>query len=73
MTEQIKCVKREISMRERVYPRFVKKGKMTQDEADREIATMKAVLDTLNEKSEPTLIGGQNGRTRKILYNKHFG
>ena len=56
MTEQIKCVKREISMRERVYPRFVKKGKMTQDEADREIATMKAVLDTLNEKSEPTFL-----------------
>ncbi len=56
MTEQIKCVKREISMRERVYPRFVKKGKMTQDEADREIAAMKAVLDTLNEKSEPTFL-----------------
>ena len=56
MTEQIKCVKREISMRERVYPRFVKEGKMTQDEADREIAAMKAVLDTLNEKSEPTFL-----------------
>lgn len=56
MTEQIKCVKREISMRERVYLRFVKKGKMTQEEADREIEAMAAVLETLNEKSEPSFL-----------------
>lgn len=56
MTEQIKCVKREISMRERVYPRFIKSGKMTQEEAEREIAAMKAVLDTLNEKSEQSFL-----------------
>ena len=54
MTAQIKCVEREIAMRKRVYPRFVKNGKMTQQEADAELAAMEAVLKTLNEKSEPT-------------------
>lgn len=55
MTEQIKCVEREISMRKRVYPRLVKNGKMKQEQADFELAAMEAVLDTLNEKSEPSL------------------
>lgn len=45
--EQIKCVEREISMRERVYPRLVINGKMTAGQKDREIATMKAVYNTL--------------------------
>jgi hypothetical protein len=46
--EQITCVKREIAMRERVYPRYVAQGgKMTQRKADHEIAAMKAVLETL--------------------------
>ena len=34
-------------MRERVYPRFVAAGKMRLDQSEREIAAMKAVLDTL--------------------------
>lgn len=45
--EQIKCVEREISMRERVYPRLVINGKMTAGQKDREIAAMKAVYNTL--------------------------
>jgi len=44
---QIACVRREISMRRRVYPRWVSTGKMTQDEADRQISTMEAVQATL--------------------------
>lgn len=44
---QVACVRREISMRRRVYPRWVSTGKMTQDEADRQISTMEAVQATL--------------------------
>jgi hypothetical protein len=46
LADQIKCAKREIAMRERVYPRWVG-TKMTQANADLEIARMKAVLATL--------------------------
>lgn len=44
---QIACVRREISMRRKVYPRWTATGKMTQDEADRQISTMEAVQATL--------------------------
>jgi hypothetical protein len=45
--EQIVCVRREIGMRERVYPKWVSAGRMKQYVADREIAAMRAVLATL--------------------------
>lgn len=45
--EQISCVKREISMREKVYPRWVHAQKMSQHKADTELALMRAVLKTL--------------------------
>ena len=47
LAEQIACVKREIGLRERVYPRWVATGRLTQRKADDEIAAMKAVLETL--------------------------
>lgn len=47
LVEQIAEVRREIAMRERVYPRFVANGKLTQAKADRALATMRAVLMTL--------------------------
>jgi hypothetical protein len=47
LAEQILAVEREIRMREQVYPRRVAAAKMSQKAADREIATMRAVLDTL--------------------------
>lgn len=46
---QIACVKREIGMRERVYPRWVAAKKMPQKKADDEIAAMRAVLVTLEQ------------------------
>lgn len=49
ISEQIECVEREISQRKRVYARLVSTGKMTQHKADRETATMQAVLATLRE------------------------
>jgi len=47
LSDQLKCVRREIAFRERVYARRVADRKMTQAQADREIATMKAVAETL--------------------------
>ena len=47
--EQITCVKREIAMRERVYPRWVDGGRMTQKAADTELLLMRAVLLTLEK------------------------
>lgn len=49
LQEQIACVKREIGLREHLYPRWVSKGTMTQAKADHEIAAMKTVLQTLKQ------------------------
>lgn len=50
LDRQIDCVRREIAMRKRAYPRWVEAGRMTQQKADDEIAVMEAVLSTLNER-----------------------
>lgn len=47
LAAQIACVRREISMRERVYPRWVAERKLTLKTADNELAAMHAVLATL--------------------------
>ena len=60
LTEQITCVRREIGFRERVYARRVAEGKMKQDQADRELAAMQAVLETLRKlfnEQNPELLG----------------
>lgn len=44
LSDMIACVEREIAMRERVYPRWVESGRMTQDKADWELRVMRAVL-----------------------------
>lgn len=49
MTEQFLCVQREITMRERVYPRWIEAGRMTAKKAEHEIRSMKAVLVTLEK------------------------
>ena len=59
LADQIACVRRELAMRQRVYPRWVYAGKMTQADSDREITTMIAVLATLQEvqrQREPGLL-----------------
>jgi hypothetical protein len=47
ITEQIRCAKRELAMRERVYPKWVETGRMKREEADRELAAMQAIVATL--------------------------
>jgi hypothetical protein len=44
---EIACVKREVKLRESLYPRRVEADKMTRTSADKEIALMKAVLARL--------------------------
>jgi hypothetical protein len=44
---QIRSVEREITMRERNYPKWVQAGRMSGAVADAEINTMKEVLATL--------------------------
>lgn len=53
LTEQINCVKRELSKRHGFYPRWVDMGKMTQKKADFEISAMQAVLRTLEGLPKP--------------------
>jgi hypothetical protein len=46
---KIECVKREIKRRKKFYPLIVRDEKLTQEEADFELATMHAVLETLTQ------------------------
>ena len=50
--EQLECAERELRLRQRVYPRRVSDGKMTQALADREIARMEAIIETLRPLAE---------------------
>lgn len=49
---QIACVKREVAMRRRAYPRWVQQGRMKQAVADHEIALMEEVQATLQGLAE---------------------
>jgi hypothetical protein len=49
LSEQIACVERELAMRQRVYPRQVAAGKMTEAKAQHEIRVMQSVLETLRD------------------------
>ena len=45
--EMIACVRRELALRKRVYPRWVRSDRMSQQQADHEIACMQAIHDHL--------------------------
>lgn len=47
--DQIKSVVREIGMRQRCYPAWVKKGTMTQEQASHELACMESIHRTLTK------------------------
>ena len=49
LDDQIAAVDREIGMREKSYPRWVKDRKLTQKTADQELARMRAVRESLLE------------------------
>ena len=43
--DKLKCAERELKMRERVYPRWVENGKLSDAKAAKEIAAMKAIYE----------------------------
>lgn len=45
--ELVSCVAREIAMRRNVYPKYIERGKMKPEAADKEIATMTQVCTAL--------------------------
>lgn len=47
LDRQIECAKRELKMRERVYPRRVEQGSMTEGLARVETEAMRAIVATL--------------------------
>ena len=47
LQEQLAEVRREIALRERVYPRWISQGKLEPTKAQRKLATLRAVADTL--------------------------
>jgi hypothetical protein len=54
--QQVKCCARELRLRRHHYPRWVADGKMSQREADYEIAAMYAVLETVRAALPPDLL-----------------
>jgi hypothetical protein len=56
------CARRELDMRRRVYPRWVANGKMTQDQADREIELMAAILADYEKASALEMSGRERIR-----------
>jgi hypothetical protein len=60
LTEQLACAKRELALRRRVYPQFVRAGRMNPFKAQEEIALMEAVCETLKtlveQKEQPRLL-----------------
>jgi hypothetical protein len=53
--DKANCARRELTMRMRVYPRFVADGRMTQAEANREVALMTEIEMDYRNKAEPRL------------------
>jgi hypothetical protein len=55
----LRCLDREIAMREANYPRWVTEGRMRQSKALDELAAMKAVRDVISQlpEAQPRLPG----------------
>ena len=49
LKEMIDCVSREISFRFAVYPKRIQAGKMTKEQADREIQLMQMIKNSLKK------------------------
>ena len=43
--EKLACAKRELQMRENVYPRWIAQGKIREAEARHQFAIMRAIVD----------------------------
>lgn len=66
LTQQLACAKRELRMRELVYPKRVANETMTQRQADHEIACMAEIVVSLmrllrqeEDREQPRLFGNE--------------
>ena len=69
LADQIKAVKREIALRKSAYPKWVANGRMKQDVADREIAVMEAVLETLEDWDQSQILTYQG---TKMVFDEPY-
>jgi hypothetical protein len=56
LLELIACAEREVRVRQRVYPGRVYTGRMSQREADRQLAMMQAIAAKLRELAQAELL-----------------
>lgn len=47
LTDQLACLRRELGVRQRVYPGWIKRGQLSQEEADKGIADMQGAIHTV--------------------------
>lgn len=59
--EQLDELKRELKMREAVYPRWVESGKMKQKDAMHRVNCLRAVIEDFEERHKPTAKQGSLG------------
>lgn len=67
LTTQLSCLTREISMRRKLYPRWVRENKMTMDKAKSEIETMENAAATIQrlidlEEMSREMVGRETGQ-----------
>lgn len=55
LIDLIQAARREVALRRRVYPRWITEGKISSENAEREIGLMSAILDNLESQSQPKL------------------
>lgn len=55
-TDKRKEAEREVKMRRSVYPRWVSGGRFTQQEADRRIAVMEAIVEDYRKLEQKELL-----------------
>lgn len=47
LNELLGCARRELEMRQRVYPKWIEKGTLSEKKAERELALMRQVVEFL--------------------------
>lgn len=56
LSQAIECAQRELRIRRKVYPSWVRKQQMSQATADYEIAAMEGVIHYLEKWRQPQLV-----------------
>lgn len=59
VADKLACAKRELAMRERVYPRWVKDQRMTKENSEKEIAIMRAIVADYQAQVDALEIAGR--------------